>query len=68
MWLAKDKGVINTRASTRDKFGSWCTSSHATSQSPSTIIEVPVVREAGVITALRLLHGMGVSYGRFFDM
>jgi hypothetical protein len=37
-----------------------------TSQSPSTITGVPVVREAGVITALRLLRGMDVSYGRFF--
>ena len=64
MWPAKDKGAINTRASARDKFGSWCASSHATGQSPSTITGVPVVREADVITALKLLRGMGVGYGR----
>ena len=61
MWPAKDKGAINTRVSTRDKFGSWCASSHA---SPSTITGVPVDREADVITALKLLCGMGVGYGR----
>ena len=60
---AKDKGAINTRASARDKFGSWCASSHATGQSPSTITGVPVVREAGVITTSKLLRGMGVGYG-----
>ena len=64
MWPAKDKGAINTRASGRDKFGSWCASSHATGQSPSTITGVPVVREADVITVLKLLCGMGVGYGR----
>ena len=64
MWPAKDKGAINTPASARDKFGSWCASSHATGQSPSTITGVPVVREAGVITTSKLLRGMGVSYGR----
>ena len=63
MWSAKDKGAINTCASARDKFGSWCASSHATGQSPSTITGVPVVREAGVITTLKLLHGIGVGYG-----
>ena len=64
MWPAKDKGAINTRPSTRDKFGSWCASSHATGQSPSTITGVPVVREAGIITTSKLLCGMGVGYGR----
>ena len=42
VWLGKDKGAIYTCASARDKFGSWCASSHAPSQSPSTITGVPV--------------------------
>ncbi len=48
------------------KFGSWCVSSHAAGQSLSTNTAVPVVREGGVITALRLLRGTGISYGRDF--
>ena len=69
MWPAKDKGAINTRASARDKFGSWCASSHATGQSPSTITGVPVVREADVITALNYsvewASAMGAVYSPF---
>ena len=61
---AKDKGAINTCASVHDKFGSWCASSHATGQSPSTITGVLVVRVADAITMSKLLRGMGVGYGR----
>ena len=42
VWLGKDKGAIDTCASAREKFGSWCASSHAPSQSPSTITGVPM--------------------------
>ena len=64
VWLVIVKGGINTRASARYEFGLGALSSHAASQSPSTITGVPEVWEGDIITAERR---MGVTYGRNFD-
>jgi len=64
VWLVIVKGGINTRASARYEFGLGALSSHAASQSPSTIRGVPAVWEGDIITALN--RRMGVTYGRNF--
>ena len=48
------KGGINTRVSARYEFGLGALSSHAASQSPSTIRGVPAVWEGDIITALNV--------------
>ena len=61
------KGGINTRASARYEFGLGALSSHAASQSPSTIRGVPAVWEGDIITALTVgwVLPMGAIFHRF---
>ena len=61
VWLVIVKGGINTRASARYEFGLGALSSHAASQSPSTIRGVPAVWEGRHHNCIK--RRMGVTYG-----
>ena len=70
VWLVLVKGGINTRASARYEFGLGALSSHAASQSPSTIRRVPAVWEGDIITALNVgwVSPMGAIFHLFREM
>ena len=62
VWQVIVKGGINTRASACYEFRLGALSSHAASQSPSTIKGVPEVREGDIITAVNTYDGCHVGW------